>query len=172
MTGDTGRDDDTDKAPPADPPSDREASSPDADDPTPPPDGSPGPGDAGVDPERVAELRDELDAVRSELAALESRVDDKTVHRDDVEAELRRYVRARQRRGYATGWGPYLVLLYGTAMTLGAFYYLGDLFAVLAMLVIWLSTLGLSVFMVVASTGLTAGRKAAGLRDLVGRIRS
>ncbi|WP_415379755.1 ribonuclease BN [Halosimplex sp. TS25] len=115
-------------------------------------------------PDEVAELRDELEALRT-------RIDEKTVHRDDIRSELRRYVRKRQRRGHATGWGPYLVLLYGTAMTVAAFYYLGNWVAVAAMLVVWLSTLGLYVFMVVVSSFLAAGRKAAGLRDLVGKFR-
>ncbi|WP_436927756.1 ribonuclease BN [Halosimplex amylolyticum] len=114
--------------------------------------------------DEVAELREELDALRT-------RIDEKTVHRDDIRAELRRYVRKRQRRGHATGWGPYVVLLYGTAMTVAAFYYLGNWAAVAAMLVVWLSTLGLYVFMVVVGSFLAAGRKAAGLRDLVGKFR-
>jgi cytosine/uracil/thiamine/allantoin permease len=40
------------------------------------------------------------------------------------------------------------VLLYGTAMTIGAFAYLSGGWAILAMLVVWLSTLGLYVLMV------------------------
>ncbi|MFC7197139.1 ribonuclease BN [Halosimplex aquaticum] len=114
---------------------------------------------------------DEVDELRDELEALRERIDEKTVHRDDIRAELRRYVRKRQRRGHATGWGPYLVLLYGTAMTIGAFYYLSNWVAVAAMLVVWLSTLGLYVFMVVMGSFIAAGRKAAGLRDLVGKFR-
>ena len=135
-------------------------------------------GEPAVDPERVAAMakelvdtREALAATREELDELESRVDDKTVHRDDVTAELRRYVRARQRRGHATGWGPYLVMLYGTAMTLGAFYYLGGPWAVAAMLVIWLSTLGLYVFAFVVGATVTAGRTVGRLRDLASRFR-
>ncbi|MFB6195385.1 MAG: hypothetical protein ABEI80_04375, partial [Haloplanus sp.] len=90
---------------------------------------------------------------------------------DDVEAELRRYVRARQRKGHATGWGPYLVLLYGVVMTLGAFYYLGGPWAILAMVIVWLSTLGLYVFMAVFSTGITVTRRVAALRNVVRRLR-
>jgi len=134
--------------------------------------------DADVDPADVAAIAaalDDLDGDVSELADdledLETRVDEKTVHRDDIRAELRRYVRKRQRRGHATGWGPYLVLLYGTAMTVAAFFYLGDLWAIVAMLVIWLSTLGLYVFMLVVGAFLGVGRRVAGLRDLAGKIR-
>lgn len=130
--------------------------------------------DTGADDD--ASTRDDAEAddvaeLREELEALQTRLDEKTVHRDDIRSELRRYVRKRQRRGHATGWGPYLVLLYGTAMTIGAFYYLGGLVALAAMVVIWLSSLGLYVFMVVMSSFLVAGRKAAGLRDLVEKFR-
>ncbi|MFB6150323.1 MAG: ribonuclease BN [Haloarculaceae archaeon] len=113
----------------------------------------------------------DLESLRSDLDALESRIDDRTVHRDDLEAELKRYVRARQRRGHATGWGPYLVLLYGTAMTVAAFYYLGGVWAILAMVVVWLSTLGLFVVMLVVGGFLGLGRRLGGLRDLVGKLR-
>ncbi|MFB6266703.1 MAG: YihY/virulence factor BrkB family protein, partial [Halodesulfurarchaeum sp.] len=89
----------------------------------------------------VSELGREVRALREELDA-------KTVSRSDLEADLRRYVRWRLRRGKARGWGPYLVLLYGTAMTLGAFYWLEGGWAILAMIVVWLSTLGLYVLMV------------------------
>ncbi len=122
-----------------------------------PPDG----GDAG--PEDVAELRRELDALAADLEA-------KTTAREDLEADLRGYVRRRQRRGHARGWGPYLVLLYGTVMTLGGFYFLSGGWAILAMLVIWLSTLGLYVLMVIvgvagAALGLP-GRLTDRLRNL------
>lgn len=95
----------------------------------------------------AAELRDELEELYDELDRFKARVDDQTVHRDEIERDLKRYIRARLRRGKARGWGPYLVLLYGTAMTLGAFYFLTGGWAILAMFVIWLSTLGLYVFM-------------------------
>mgnify|MGYP000112016629 CR=1 FL=1 len=131
-----------------------------------------------VDPADVAALAEALDGLdgdvsdlASELEDLETRIDEKTVHRDDIRSELRRYVRKRQRRGHATGWGPYLVLLYGTAMTVAAFFYLGDLWAIVAMLVIWLSTLGLYVFMLVLGAFLGVGRRLAGLRDLAGKLR-
>jgi hypothetical protein len=120
---------------------------------------------ADVDPEAVASLR-------ADLEDLETRIDEKTVHRDDLRAELQRYVRRRQRRGHATGWGPYLVLLYGTLMTMGAFYYLGDWAAIAAMVIVWLSTLGLYVFMIVLGTTLGAGRKLFSLRDVVSKLRS
>jgi Flp pilus assembly protein TadB len=130
------------------------------------------PGDeSGADPERVRALAAELAATREQLADLESRVDEKTVHRDDVTAELKRYVRARQRRGHATGWGPYLVLLYGTAMSLGAFYYLGGWVVIAALVVVWLSTLGLFVVMLLAGALIGAGRTLGRARDIVGKLR-
>ena len=95
-------------------------------------------------------------ALGAEVEALREELDAKTVSRDDLEADLRQYVRARQRRGKARGWGPYLVLLYGTGMTLGAFAYLSGGWAILAMLVVWLSTLGLYTLMVLLGVGVTA----------------
>ncbi|PSP49124.1 hypothetical protein BRC67_11560, partial [Halobacteriales archaeon QH_3_68_24] len=133
--------------------------------------GGDGPGRRDVDPERVEYLASELADLQEEVEGLESRVADRTVHRDDIEAELRRYVRARQRRGHATGWGPYLVLLYGVVMTLGAFYYLGGIWAILAMIVVWLSTLGLYVVMAALSTGISVTRRVAALRGLIERFR-
>jgi len=47
------------------------------------------------------------------------------------------------------------VLLFGTVMTLGAFYYLqSDWVAILAMLIIFLATLGLYVIFVAVGVGL------------------
>ena len=94
---------------------------------------------------RVAELRADLDAI-----------DDRTVDKPALEAELKRYVRARMRRGHARGWGPYLVLLYGTVMVLGAFYFLRGWVAIAAMLVLFLSTLGLYTLFVLVGVGLNA----------------
>jgi len=98
----------------------------------------------------------DIDELRRDLDDLEAELDDQTVHRDEIEKDLKKYVRSRTRRGHATGWGPYLVLLYGTAMTLGAFYFLGGGWAVLAMLIIWLSTLGLYALMLIVGVGLNA----------------
>lgn len=105
-------------------------------------------GDEHIDAQRYHELREEVERLEADIA-------ERTVRRDELEADLRRYVRWRQRRGHARGWGPYLVLLYGVVLTLGAFYYLDGGWAILAMLIVWLSTLGLYVLMVV--TGATAG---------------
>jgi Flp pilus assembly protein TadB len=117
----------------------------------------------------VADLLEQLDALREDLEAFEDDVEDRTVHRSEVESELRRYVRARLRRGHARGWGPYLVLLYGTAMTIGAFYLLTGGWAILAMIVVWLSTLGLYVLMLIVGAVLAAvslpGRLAERFRD-------
>lgn len=120
------------------------AMSEDADSETPPPAETGGVDD--LTDEELAQLREEFEAFRDD-------VEDRTLHRDDVESDLKKYVRRRMRRGHARGWGPYLVLLYGTVMTLGAFYYLQSIWAVLAMLVVWLSTLGLYVVMVVVGLG-------------------
>jgi len=108
--------------------------------------GDGGEGVATVEPETVD--YGDLAELRRDLEEFEEEIEDRTVHREELEAELRTYVRQQTRRGHARGWGPYLVLLYGTAMTLGAFYFLGGGWAVLAMVVIWLSTLGLYVLMV------------------------
>ncbi len=108
--------------------------------------------------ERVAELRADLDAV-----------DDRTVRKPALEAELKRYVRSRMRRGHARGWGPYLVLLYGTAMVLGAFRWLDGWFAIGAMIVLFLSTLGLYTLFVLVGVGLNVievpGRALDAVRD-------
>lgn len=106
----------------------------------------------GVEDDTAAEA---IDTLRADIAALEASIEERTVHRDQIESDLRRYVRRRLRRGHARGWGPYLVFLYGVVLTLGAFYFLDGGWAILAMLVIWLSTLGLYVFMVV--TGFVIG---------------
>jgi YihY family inner membrane protein len=122
-----------------------------------------------VDDEDVeAELR----ALRRRLEEFEAQVDERTVHRDEVERDLRRYVRRRVRRGKARGWGPYLVLLYGTAMTLGAFFYLSGGWAILAMIVIWLSTLGLYTLFVLVGLGISAASAPGRLRDAVQEFRS
>ena len=110
----------------------------------------------------VRELGREVERLREDL-------DEKTVSRSSLESELKAYVRKRQRAGKATGWGPYLVLLYGTVMTLGAFYWLSGGWAILAMIVVWLSTLGLYVQLVIFGLGLQAtsvpGRLLERVRD-------
>lgn len=118
------------------------------------------------------DLRSEVEDLRSKLNEFEAQVDERTLHRDEIESDLKRYVRKRARRGKARGWGPYLVLLYGTAMTIGAFYYLAGGWAVLAMIVIWLSTLGLYVFMLVVGLGLNLLGVPGQLRDRIGSLRS
>lgn len=119
--------------------------------------GRPAP-DIGELDERVAELRADLDAI-----------DDRTIEKPAVEAELKRYVRRRMRRGHARGWGPYLVLLYGTVMTLGAFYFLEEWVAIAAMLVVFLSTLGLYTLFLLVGVGLNLvsvpGRAVDAVRD-------
>jgi len=103
----------------------------------------------------IGEIDDRVDELRSEFDAFEADVRERTVDKPSVESELKGYVRSRMRRGHARGWGPYLVLLYGTGLTLGAFYtFQSDLFAIVAMLIIFLSTLGLYVVFMVVGVGL------------------
>lgn len=120
--------------------------------------------------EREFVTRDELQDLQETLDAFEDEIEDRTVHRKELERDLKGYVRSRVRRGHATGWGPYLVLLYGTAMTLGAFYFLSGVWAILAMVVVWLSTLGLYTLMVLVGVTITAvgvpGRTLDKLRNL------
>ncbi|WP_144905046.1 YihY/virulence factor BrkB family protein [Halobellus captivus] len=118
----------------------------------------------------IEQLDRRIEELRADLDAFESDVQSRTVDRPDVEGEMRRYVRGRLRRGKARGWGPYLVLLYGTAATIAAFYFLqDDLLAVAAMVVIYLSTLGLYTLFVVFGVGLNAlgvpGRLVDWVRD-------
>lgn len=117
-------------------------------------------------------LESELYRVSGELSRFEEAVEDRTVKRPALEAELRRYVRQRMRRSRARGWGPYLVLLYGTIMTLGAFYWLEGGWSILAMVVVWLSTLGLYVVMVAVSSLLNVLSVPGRIRDAIGRRRS
>jgi len=121
--------------------------------------------DEGADANQVAQLRADLDT-------LQSRVDERTVHREEIEGDLQQYVRWRVRRGHASGWGPYLVLLYGTVMTVAAFYFLSGFWAVAAMLVVWLSTLGLYVVMIVIGVTFTVLGLPGRLRDRIRDWRS
>jgi hypothetical protein len=84
----------------------------------------------------------------------EDDVERRTVDKPAVESELKRYVRARMRRGHARGWGPYLVLLYGTVLILGAFSFLNGLYVIAAMLILGLSTLGLYTLFIIVGMGL------------------
>jgi hypothetical protein len=115
----------------------------------------------------VEALQDRIDDLEADL----DRLDGKTVDRERLEGDLRRYVRVRQRRGHARGWGPYLVLLYGTVMTLGAFYFLEGPWAILAMLVLWLSTLGLYTLFFIVGVGLSAFGLVGRLRERVAKGR-
>ncbi|WP_254864112.1 YihY/virulence factor BrkB family protein [Halovivax gelatinilyticus] len=119
-----------------------------------------------------AALREEIERLRDELAAVEAGVESRTVRKEDLEGDLRRYVRRRVRRGKAHGWGPYLVLLYGTAMTIAAYYFLSSGWAVFAMFVIWTSTLGVYLLMVLFGTVFSVLGLPGRLRDRVGEWRS
>ncbi|MGQ3329141.1 YihY/virulence factor BrkB family protein [Halorubrum sp. FL23] len=120
---------------------------------------SDGAGDAG-DEERpagapdVAALQEEVSRLRAEFDAFEDDVERRTVDKPAVESELKRYVRSRMRRGHARGWGPYLVLLYGTVLILGAFSFLDGAYAIAAMLILGLSTLGLYTLFIIVGIGL------------------
>ncbi|MFC6719142.1 YhjD/YihY/BrkB family envelope integrity protein [Natrialbaceae archaeon GCM10025810] len=119
-------------------------------------------------------LREEIERLRDRLESFEADVEDRTVDKPSLEADLKRYVRRRVRRGHATGWGPYLVLLYGTAMTVAAFYFLADSAwaAVAAMLVVWTSTLGVYVLMVLFGAGISLLGLPGRLRNAIGERRS
>ncbi|WP_290809846.1 YihY/virulence factor BrkB family protein [Halovivax sp.] len=119
-----------------------------------------------------AALREEIERLRDEVAALEDGVERRTVRREELEGDLERYVRRRVRRGKARGWGPYLVLLYGTAMTVAAYYFLSGGWAVLAMVVVWTSTLGVYLLMVLFGTAISIVGLPGRLRDAIGDRRS
>ena len=150
--------------------SDRTMSADDAaDDAGDPPDGA----GTEIDPRGAPDI-DQLDrrveALRDDLESFEGDIEARTVDRPTLKADLERYVRGRLRRGKARGWGPYLVLLYGTVATISAFYFLDDdLLAVVAMVIIYLSTLGLYALFVVFGVGLNAlgvpGRFVDWIRD-------
>ncbi|MFC4406886.1 hypothetical protein [Haloarchaeobius iranensis] len=135
--------------------------------------------------ERLAELEDEVEGsraskdsvadLREELDEFEDDVQSRTVDRDEMRSELKRYVRRKLRRGHARGWGPYVVLLYGTVMTLGLLYtprLQGDGWVVLAMIIIWLSTLGLYVLFVLFGLTFSVLGIPGRLRDRVQEWRS
>ena len=102
----------------------------------------------------VAALEAEVRELRSKLDEFEDDVERRTVDKPEVESELKRYVRSRMRRGHARGWGPYLVLLYGTVLTLAALSSLDGLYAIGAIVVLGLSTLGLYTIFIVVGIGL------------------
>jgi hypothetical protein len=64
---------------------------------------------AGPDEEQSLEAQ--VTALREAVEALETRLEEHTVPRSEVESDLKRYVRSQVRRGHARGWGPYIVLL-------------------------------------------------------------
>ncbi|WP_053949216.1 YihY/virulence factor BrkB family protein [Halolamina sediminis] len=113
----------------------------------------------------VTELAEEVDELRSELDGFEDDVEQRTVDRPQLEEDLKSYVRARMRQGKARGWGPYLILLYGVVLSLGAFYWLSDWAAVAAMLVAFTSTLGLYVLFVLFGGVIGAARTAGGIAE-------
>ena len=125
--------------------------------------------DRADDPEVLLE---EIERLRDELESFEADVERRTVQKESLESELKRYVRRRARRGHARGWGPYLVLLYGTVLALGAFYFLEGWAAIVAMFVVWTSVLGVYLLMVLFGTGLSLLGVPGRLRDRIGERRS
>jgi YihY family inner membrane protein len=117
----------------------------------------------------VAALSEEVAELRADFETFEDDVERRTVDRPRIETELKAYVRRRMRRGHARGWGPYLVLLYGTVLTLGAFYFLEGIYAIAAMVILGLSTLGLYTLFVIVGIGFNAleapGRAMEYVRD-------
>jgi YihY family inner membrane protein len=120
----------------------------------------------------AAALREEIERLRDRVDAFEDDVEDRTVRKESLEGELKRYVRRRVRRGHAHDWGPYLVLLYGTAMSIAAFYFLEGPWAILSMLVVWTSTLGVYVLMVLFGFGISLLGLPGRVRNLIGDRRS
>ena len=120
----------------------------------------------------IVDLRDELRELRADVESFEEDIESRTVEKPEVESELKSYVRKQMRRGHARGWGPYLVLLYGTAMTIAAFAELTGGWAIGAMLVIWLSTLGLYTLMVMLGFGISAASLPGRISDRVSNLRS
>ncbi|WP_222920456.1 YihY/virulence factor BrkB family protein [Natrinema sp. SYSU A 869] len=117
-------------------------------------------------------LREEIERLRDRVDAFEDDVEGRTVQKESLEGELKRYVRRRVRRGHAHDWGPYLVLLYGTAMSIAAFYFLEGPWAILSMIVVWTSTLGVYVLMVLFGFGISLLGIPGRIRNLVGERRS
>lgn len=119
-----------------------------------------------------AVLREEIERLRDRVDAFEDDVENRTVRKESLEGELKRYVRRRVRRGHAHDWGPYLVLLYGTAMSIAAFYFLEGIYAILAMIVVWTSTLGVYVLMVLFGFGISILGIPGRVRNMIGDRRS
>lgn len=120
----------------------------------------------------IVELRDELRELRADVESFEEDIETRTVEKPEVESELKQYVRKRMRRGHARGWGPYLVLLYGTVMTVAAFFWLEQFWAIFAMTVVWLSTLGLYALMVMLGFGVGVLSLPGRVSDRIGKFRS
>ncbi|ELZ04053.1 YihY/virulence factor BrkB family protein [Natrialba asiatica] len=125
--------------------------------------------DRSDDPEA---LREEIERLRDRVDTFESNVERRTVERDSLEGELKRYVRGRVRHSHAHGWGPYLVLLYGTLLAIAAFRFLDGGWAILAMFVVWTSTLGVYILMVLIGAGVSLLGLPGRLRNRIGQWRS
>ena len=125
--------------------------------------------DRADDPEA---LREEIERLTDRLESFETQVENRTVQKTSLEAELKRYIRRRVRHSHAHGWGPYLVLLYGTALAIAAFYFLDGGWAILAMFVVWTSVLGVYLLMVLFGAGISLLDVPGRLRDRFGEWRS
>jgi hypothetical protein len=119
----------------------------------------------------ITDLDERLEELRADFDAFEDDVAERTVEKPALEAELKQYVRKRLRRGHARGWGPYLVLLYGTVVTLGAFQLLDGGWAIVAMVVAYLSTLGLYVLFLLVGVGLNLLEKPGEALDYARNLR-
>ena len=130
--------------------------------------------DAGYTLEEEYTLQREIERLRAELDAFEMEVEDRVVDRNELESDLQDYVKKRVRSGKARGWGPYLVMLYGTAMTIAIALgnALTDWVALFAILVVFLSTLGLYVLMVMIGLGLSTLTGSKKVLDMVQSRRS
>jgi hypothetical protein len=119
-------------------------------------------------------LQREIERLRTELDAFEMEVEERVVDREDLEGDLQDYVDSRVRSSKARGWGPYLVLLYGTAMTVAIAFgnSLTGWLAIFAIIVAFLSTLGLYVLMVMVGLGISTATSSKKLIDIVQSRRS
>ncbi len=106
----------------------------------------------------INELEERISELQAELDEFETDVNARTVKKPDLERELKKYVRSRMNRGHARGWGPYLVLLYGTVLTLAAFTQYNGWLSFVMMIVIFFSTLGLYVMFILFGSVLNLSR--------------
>jgi hypothetical protein len=95
----------------------------------------------------------DLAALRTDIARTVSELNEHLNNQDQeqIEQDLKQYIRTRQRHNSARKRGPYLVLLYGISMTIAAFYFLHGWIAVYAMLIAGFSIIGIFSFSIMAN---------------------